>query len=38
MQKFVLGVIFLVSALFSADNFTFEKVNNPKDILSKIST
>lgn len=38
MQKFVLGVIFLVSAIFSADNFTFEKVNNPKEILSKIST
>ncbi|PPB66905.1 hypothetical protein [Campylobacter hyointestinalis] len=38
MRKFVLGVIFLVSAIFSADNFTFEKVNNPKEILSKIST
>ena len=37
MRKFVLGVIFLVSAIFSADNFTFEKVNNPKEILSKIS-
>lgn len=35
MQKFVLGVIFLVSAIFSADNFTFEKVNNPKEVVSK---
>lgn len=38
MKKFALATIFLVSALFSADNFTFEKVNNPKEILSKIST
>ncbi|PPB66155.1 hypothetical protein [Campylobacter hyointestinalis] len=35
MRKFVLGVIFLVSAIFSADNFTFEKVNNPKEVVSK---
>lgn len=38
MKKFALATIFLVSALFPADNFTFEKVNNPKEILSKIST
>ncbi|MDD5786634.1 hypothetical protein, partial [Campylobacter lanienae] len=38
MKKFALATIFLVSALFSADNFIFEKVNNPKEILSKIST
>ncbi|TWO30435.1 hypothetical protein [Campylobacter hyointestinalis] len=38
MQKFVLGVIFLVSAIFSADNFTFEKVNNPKEVVSKSLT
>lgn len=38
MPKLILITIFLVSALFSADNFIFEKVNNPKEILSKIST
>jgi len=38
MPKLILITIFLVSALFSADNFTFEKVNNPKEILSQIST
>ncbi|MEE3704690.1 hypothetical protein V2I29_03730 [Campylobacter sp. CX2-8023-23] len=38
MKKIALATIFLVSALFSADSFTFEKVNNPKEILSKIST
>lgn len=38
MKKFALATIFLVSALFSADNFIFEKVNNPKEILSQIST
>ncbi|OCR98858.1 hypothetical protein CFT85387_08720, partial [Campylobacter fetus subsp. testudinum] len=38
MNKFVLGVIFLVSTLFSADNFTFKKVNNPKEVMSKSLT
>ena len=36
MPKLILITIFLVSALFSADNFTFEKVNNPKEIISEI--
>ncbi|CUU67716.1 Uncharacterised protein [Campylobacter hyointestinalis] len=35
MKKFALATIFLVSTLFSADNFTFEKVNNPKEVVSK---
>ncbi len=36
MNKFILGVIFLVSALFSADSFTFKKANNTKEVMSNL--
>ena len=43
MKKFALATIFLVSALFPADNFTFEKVkghtgkNDWNDMVDKLA-
>lgn len=35
MKKIVLAIMLLAHTLFSADNFTFEKVNNAQEISSK---
>lgn len=35
MKKIVLAIMLLAYALFSADNFTFEKVNNMQEISNK---
>lgn len=35
MKKIVLAIMLLAYALFSADNFTFEKVNNAQEVSSK---
>ena len=35
MKKIVLAIMLLAYALFSADNFTFEKVNNAQEVYSK---
>ena len=35
MKKIVLAIMLLAHTLFSADNFTFEKVNNAQEVSSK---
>lgn len=35
MKKIVLAIMLLAYALFSADNFTFEKVNNMQEVSNK---
>ena len=35
MKKIVLAIMLLAHTLFSADNFTFEKVNNMQEISNK---
>ena len=35
MKTIVLAIMLLAYALFSADNFTFEKVNNAQEVSSK---
>lgn len=35
MKKIVLAIILLAHTLFSADNFTFEKVNNMQEVSNK---
>lgn len=35
MKTIVLAIILLAYALFSADNFTFEKVNNMQEVSNK---
>lgn len=35
MKKIVLAIMLLAYALFSADNFTFEKVNNAQEVSNK---
>lgn len=35
MKTIVLAIILLAHTLFSADNFTFEKVNNAQEVSSK---
>lgn len=35
MKKIVLAIMLLAHTLFSADNFTFEKVNNMQEVSNK---
>lgn len=35
MKKIVLAIMLLAYALFSVDNFTFEKVNNAQEVSNK---
>ena len=35
MKKIVLAIILLAHTLFSADNFTFKKVNNAQEVSNK---
>lgn len=35
MKKIVLAIMLLAHTLFSADNFTFEKINNMQEVSSK---